>query len=246
MKKVALISDIQGNCIALTQVLTAIKDEQVDAIVCLGDVASGAQPRDVLSTLRDYQVHMIKGNMDDEILNPQPYDGEDEIQRRYNVIDRWCSAQLTDSDKAYMRTFRHLILFELESAHQLLCFHGSPYSYNDVIDEETPDKRLGQLLDGYDEEIMASGHMHHQFLRPYKDTLLLNPGSVGLPRVRQTSEDELPRHPLLAEYALIEIIDGQINVQFRSLAVPPEEFKRSILNSGMPYAEWFLSLWKLD
>jgi len=236
-KKVAIISDIQGNLAALTQVLAQINLESVDRIVCLGDVVSGAQPRAVLALLREHQVSVVKGNMDDSILNPRRHDSRDPVIQRYDDIDQWCSEQLTDDDKVDIRKFRPTIALDLVDEHRLLCFHGSPYSYNDVIDETTSDVQLTQHLVGYTEQIMATGHMHHPFLRPFNNTLIMNPGSVGLSRKLNG------KHPLIAYFALVEVIGGQIYIAFRSVVVPAEDLKRDIHNSGMPHMDWFLSQW---
>lgn len=240
VKKVALISDIQGNLAAFQQVLEQINRASVDRIVCLGDVASGAQPNAVLDLLRDHHVDVVKGNMDDTILNPRPHDNPNLDTQRYDEIDEWCSQQLTNADKAYLRSFRPIITLDLVEEIQLLCFHGSPYSYNDVIDETISDTELQQLIDGYTENIMAMGHMHHPFLRSYKETTLFNPGSVGLPRKQHG------KHPLIAYFALLDIVEGQVNIAFRSVDVPAEELKRDILDSGMPHKDWFLSQWHVN
>ncbi len=51
--RIALIFDIHGNAVALDVVLTALKKQQVDSIICLGDVAaSGPQPCLVIERLR--------------------------------------------------------------------------------------------------------------------------------------------------------------------------------------------------
>lgn len=239
-KKVAIISDIQGNRAALTQVLTQINKESVECIICLGDVISGTQPRAVLALLHDHQVIVVKGNMDDSILNPRRHNTSDPKIQRYDDIDQWCSEQLTESDKVYIRSFRPTIALELEHKMRLLCFHGSPYSYNDVIDETVTDAQLTQLLDGYTESIMATGHMHHPFLRPFKSTMIINPGSVGLPRQMNG------KHPLIAYFALLEVIEGQVHIAFRSVPVPIEELKRDIHASGMPHMDWFLSQWDVN
>lgn len=235
--KVAIISDIQGNYAALQQVFKHLETESIEQVICLGDVASGAQPRDVLKLLRDKQVRVVKGNMDDTILNPQRHESEDADVQRFDDIDFWCSQQLSSLDKAYIRSFRPTIQFALADDIQVFCFHGSPYSYNTVIDETLSDDELAIILDGYAEDVMATGHMHHPFLRHFRNSLILNPGSVGLPRKRNH------KHPLIAEYAIIEVNDGQIHVNFRKVDVDVEEFKRGILESGMPHLEWFLSQW---
>ena len=42
--RVALLADIHGNLLGLDAVLEELEREQVDRIVCLGDVAVGPQP----------------------------------------------------------------------------------------------------------------------------------------------------------------------------------------------------------
>jgi predicted phosphodiesterase len=42
--RIAVVSDIHGNGPALEAVLAEIEQEQVDQLVCLGDVAIGPQP----------------------------------------------------------------------------------------------------------------------------------------------------------------------------------------------------------
>ena len=67
-----LISDIHGNLQALDLVLAELGKTPVDALVCLGDVASlGPQPRQVLARLRQLQIPVVMGNHDNYLLNPQ-------------------------------------------------------------------------------------------------------------------------------------------------------------------------------
>lgn len=236
MKKLALISDIQGNLTALKYVLQQIDSENVDQIICLGDVASGAYPHAVVSLLIQRGIQVVKGNMDDAVLNPQRHDSDDPDVMRFDDMDQWASEQLTDSDKQFMRKFVPLMRVQLTDADNLLCFHGSPYSYNDVLDETISDEELNQRIDGYIERFMATGHMHHPFMRVIPRTTILCPGSVGLPRQRNG------KHPCHAEYMLMTV-DKTVSLDFRQVAIPVAEFKQGILDSGMPHAEWFLSLW---
>ena len=51
--RIALISDIHGNGIALREVLRSIEKQGVDDIVCLGDVATlGVVPGEIIDTLQ--------------------------------------------------------------------------------------------------------------------------------------------------------------------------------------------------
>ncbi|MEM7801833.1 MAG: metallophosphoesterase family protein [Chloroflexota bacterium] len=56
--RIAFISDLHGNLIALQAVLADIEASNVDQIICLGDIASlGPDPSDVVSQRSDSCLH---------------------------------------------------------------------------------------------------------------------------------------------------------------------------------------------
>ena len=70
--RVALISDIHANEVALCAVLDDIAKLGVDQIVCLGDVATlGPRPSAVISMLRELNCHCILGNHDAFLIEPE-------------------------------------------------------------------------------------------------------------------------------------------------------------------------------
>src|SRR5215472_4266272 len=109
-QKIALISDIHGNLPALDATLAEIAAEGTERIVCLGDVATlGPQPREVIARLRALGCPVVMGNTDAMLLSPP--DTLDIVSDDYSneYFDRWCAAQLTASDLAYLRTFQPTI-----------------------------------------------------------------------------------------------------------------------------------------
>src|SRR6266699_721910 len=132
--RIGLISDIHGNLIALESVLSELKREQVDRMICLGDVAAlGPQPHEVIERLRELRCPVVMGNTDDWYLQPLP-EGDEELR----AIVGWGLGQLTDADLAYLHSFQPVIKKTLEAGQTLLCSHGSPRSYHDVIASTTP------------------------------------------------------------------------------------------------------------
>ncbi len=70
--RIALISDIHGNEIALRTVLKEIDEEAVDAIYCLGDVAPlGPHPRETIDIVRSRGIPCVMGNHDEFLLLPE-------------------------------------------------------------------------------------------------------------------------------------------------------------------------------
>ena len=68
--KVAVLSDIHGNYVALEACMEIVRKKQVDAIIFLGDyLGEMAYPRRTLDTLRsiaeEYPCYFIRGNKED-------------------------------------------------------------------------------------------------------------------------------------------------------------------------------------
>jgi predicted phosphodiesterase len=231
--RVALIADIHGNLVALEAVLDDLAGEQVDAIVCLGDVAStGPQPRECVARLRELGCATVMGNADAELLHglPDPADG-DEDSRRVVEIDRWCAARLGADGSAFLRGFTPTVEVDLGEGRALLAYHGSPNSFDDRIVATTPDEQLDAFFAGREAAVLAGGHTHAPFARAYRGGWLLNPGSVGL-------------RPPHASYALLGAGDGRLEVTLRQVALPLDALRAAALAGGMPHAEWWAGFWE--
>ncbi len=240
--RIAIIADIHGNLTALDAVLADLEDTGADRVVCLGDVAvTGPQPRATVARLRALGCPVVMGNTDAASFRPVRLSPTDEEGRRFAEIDEWCAAQLTPADLAYMRTFQPTLTMPLGHDATLLCFHGSPHSNTEGIVATTPDAALARMLAGYDATVLACGHTHAPFIRRYREALLLNPGSVGLP-YELTGEG--PRNPPWAEYSIVEWRAGSINVELRRAPIDVDMVVRAALGSGMPHADWWVAGWR--
>ena len=229
--RVALISDIHGNLVALEAVLADLGHEQPDRILCLGDVAAtGPQPRETLDRLRALGWPIVMGNADAALLGPIPETEADGDVRRIEEVDRWCAGQLSPADLDYLRGFRPTLEVSLGHGLTLLCFHGSPRSFDDLIEATTPEDELEYLFSGHDAAVMAGGHTHAQLVRRHGERTVLNPGSVGL-------------NPPWAEYALVSSEGGDLRIEMRRMELSGEAVARVAIESGMPHAEWWASFW---
>jgi len=233
--RLGLIADIHGNCIALDAVLADLSRLAVDDLICLGDVAAlGPQPREVMARLRALGCPVVKGNTDAWLLASSPITGADAIDR---AITQWSATQLTDEDRAYVGAFPAAIERSLGTGRTLLCFHGSPRSFDETIIATTPDDDLNAMLNGYDAAIMAGGHTHIAMLRRYRDRQIINPGSVGLPGVG--SARPYNRNVHWAEYAVLDANDDYTHIAFHRTALDVEKMIASAYASGMPEPAWW-------
>lgn len=212
--RVALISDLHANQLALDAVRRDIDRVGVDLTVCLGDVATlGPAPNAVIRTLRDMGCPCIKGNHDDFLLDPALIHSYTEAPAVVDAVD-WCRDQLTTDELEFLRGFRATMEIDLDARTRLLLFHGSPESHMDDLLATTPAEKVDRLLAGHRAPIMAGGHTHVQMLRQHRGTLLVNPGSLGQP-FKEFVNGQQPSIMAHAEYATVEAVDGNISVTLR-------------------------------
>src|SRR5262245_16313658 len=96
--RVALISDLHANVVALEAVLADARRLGVDRIVCLGDVATlGPRPGEMLARLRDLGCPCIMGNHDEFLLEPELIRGYSEARVIVDSVD-WCRAELSTGE----------------------------------------------------------------------------------------------------------------------------------------------------
>jgi len=68
--RVAVISDIHGNLVALKAAVSDIETRKVSRIVCLGDVvATGPQPTEVIEFLQRLACPYVMGNTDETLMS---------------------------------------------------------------------------------------------------------------------------------------------------------------------------------
>jgi predicted phosphodiesterase len=244
MMRIALIADIHGNLAALDVVLDVIARERPNHVVCLGDVAAtGPQPREVLARLRAFGCPMVMGNADAELLDPpHATDQDDEFTANIRDISRWCADRFDAEDRAFIASFRPTVDLELGSGMRLLCCHGSPRSFDDIISVATPDEEIDGMMSGHAVEAYAGGHTHVRMLRAWRGREIINPGSVGL--AYRFLPDGSVRVPAWAEFALLSVSDeSTVNVDFRRVPYDLEATVRAMHERGMPHAAWWAADW---
>src|SRR4051794_17529796 len=123
--RVAVLSDLHANPFALDAVLADFP-EDVDTAVCLGDVAIGPFPNEVISRLRDLDCPVVMGNWDGWLLDGVPALGG-AAGAPLVAQGRWCSARLESEDRAFLRAFHPRFELSLDGTRGFF-FHGSPRS----------------------------------------------------------------------------------------------------------------------
>jgi predicted phosphodiesterase len=239
--RIGLFGDIHGNLVALDAVLTELRRDQPDCLICLGDVATtGPQPHEVTERVRRLGCAVVRGNWDDWML--QIRDGR-RSPAGCRPMDLWCAEQLTAADLAFLDSFLPTVELQLPTGAALFCYHGSPRDYNKYISYATPDEELDRLLGGRRTGIMAGGHTHMTMLRRHGDALVINPGSIS----ENWNFSRWPEQRLFnphAEYAVVDCAaGGDIRVTFKRVAIDVEAVGAAAYACGMPGAEAWMASW---
>ena len=166
----AVLYDIHGNLIALDEVLRDADAAGADAYLLGGDFASWSPwPVETIERLRALpNTIWIRGNGERWLREP-PMD-------RPEVLEALQRGSGLGTDEGW--------LYSLQAQHQLdgvLYVHGSPLS---DVESFPPDPSDGdeRMLNGVRDQTVVFGHSHLQFRRPGPGgTLLVNPGSAGMP-----------------------------------------------------------------
>ena len=238
--RIAFISDIHGNFTAFQEVLTDIKGQSVDQIICLGDtVTMGPQPTEVLNTLRELKCVVIKGNHDAATLDPGNA-AQHKVANHLISDLYWCRNQLSPDDLQFINSFEPMHEIDLPHGNRILAFHGSPLSSTDIIQSTTPNHLLDVYFEGQKANIFIGGHSHVQMVRRYEDKLILNSGSIGntfkFPYSPGKSVHLLP----WAEYIVINQSEHSLSIDARRVYFDTDELLKKVRESQLPCAPWWI------
>jgi predicted phosphodiesterase len=215
--RLLVVSDIHANWPALQ----AIREE-VDAVVCLGDLVSyGPFPRECVAWARERAGYVIRGNHD-TALSHGVDPGAAPHKRALALATLARHRQLLSADEiAWLRGLPADLRFRCDE-YALHAFHASPtdplFSYR--ITPELADDELRKEVAEVRADIVLVGHTHLPMSRGAWTKVVLNPGSVGQPL------DGDPR----ASYAVIE--DGVAEI--RRVAYDIEATAAGIPGMGLP------------
>jgi predicted phosphodiesterase len=207
----------------------------VDHVVCLGDHAQGGpQPAECLELLRDLGCPAVMGNSDHFLLTLDP--GEEEFTEAQVENARWSQLQLSDDLLAFHRSFVPTVELEFAPRRSLLAFHGTPRSRDEIVGPWMEEEQFREPFDGVPATVFAGGHTHQQWARRLGDSYYVNPGSVGLP-IDHHQAGEHPRADPYAEYAIVTVVGGSFEVEFRRIPFAPGEVIDTIEAGDMPHPE---------
>ena len=235
-----IISDIHGNTVALEAVLADAKKQGVEEFVCLGDVANvGPKPKDTLRIVKSLNCPVVLGNTDAWLLKPRTLDQVVKITKDTPIIldiEKWAASKLGAPEKDFISSWPMYESFEYGNT-SILAFHATPTDFNTMVLPSTGDTEVDEYFHSFEAELYLHGHTHSQYLRKYRGSRILNPGSVGLPYMNIGGKSIMPT---FAEYAILDIEDGQSNIRFRRVRYQLQDVLEMLKGSDMPHKDKWL------
>ena len=178
MTRIAIIADIHGNLPALQAVMADLRGRGAATVVNLGDHASGPLwPAATLDLLIEQDWVQIAGNHDRQLVSQPP--------EQHGESDRYAYAELSQRHREWLAA----LPAQAHLSHDILLCHGTPaddsvYLLETVAHGEVRLARpaeIRQRLGGAAAPIILCGHTHRPRAYTLDETLIINPGSVGLP-----------------------------------------------------------------
>jgi putative phosphoesterase len=174
--RVAALADVHGNAPALEAVLGEVQRARPDLIVFCGDLTWGPLPEETVALVQPLNALFVRGNAERELLALFDELPADATERQRFLVERH-----GPPERELVAGFREHVVVEIDGLGPTRFCHGSPRSDEEVVTEATPEERAREFLVGVEERAIVTAHTHVSYQRRVDGTLLLNPGSVGLP-----------------------------------------------------------------
>ncbi|MEM6474082.1 MAG: metallophosphoesterase family protein [Planctomycetota bacterium] len=209
MTRTAILSDIHGNLTALNAVLGHIQSQQIDRIVCLGDVVGyGPKPCECLDIVMGFDFCVLGNHDSSALFDPEGFNAAAEqaifwTRSQLEYVGNPDEDDSSDSQQARGRLEYLCGLPRTVRENNTLFVHGSPRGPTNeyVMPEDIQNGKKMEKLFSMVPHLCFQGHTHVpgifttdcNFIRPEQVAegfsvadvdrrLMINVGSVGQPR----------------------------------------------------------------
>lgn len=211
MERIAIISDIHSNIVALEAVWKDIEERGINRIFCLGDlVLKGSSPCEVVDCIKKKCEVVVKGNAEEGAINP----GQSKHKQWYHGI-------LGNKRLVYLKQLP-MYYDTLISGSKIRMFHATKTDVNKRIfdiDEIQKKQLLFEDEKGNIPDIVIYGDIHKQYMQKLQNKTIVNVGSVGNAVESPNYNDKIidMEEMTQAHYCIIEGKENSIEKQSLSI-----------------------------
>lgn len=220
--RIAVLSDIHGNLLALDACLVDLESQGgADAIVAAGDLClDGPKPKKVLQRLEEIGAACIRGNT-------ERYLSEDGSGRTFSSAEiaqiAWTRREIGERWLSWIKELPFAMRVG-EDSNQLLIVHANPKTDDEYISPDADEAVLQRLIGNERATAIAFGHLHIPYVRIWRKKLLVNVSTAGLPK------DGDPR----AGYAILTEREGGWQVKHRRVPFDVKRVATQLADCGIP------------
>jgi predicted phosphodiesterase len=235
MTRVALLSDIHGNLLALDAVLADMAlGGPFEHIVVAGDLVwSGPWPAEVVDRVQALGATVIQGNTDAFFARTPVDTPPGKRADRFDEHLSWMRERLGVSRVRYLAGLPFSYRISPATGHDLLIVHANPADQEHDLRPTLKESELDALLlldgDAPDWKALAFGHIHTPYQRIWRDRLLVDVASVGLPMDGDAR----------AAYAILTWNGNAWTAEHHRVAYPVPEVIHEMLYGGLPRGKHF-------
>ena len=219
--RMAIVSDVHGNVLALEAVLADLDEVHPDVVVLGGDLAlGGPRPVEVVDRLRELGWPSVLGNTDAVLAD----------ERTIPEQARGFVAQAAARSREMLGPERVAWLTRLPMEWRdegIALVHAAPGDCWTIVAHDASEDRLREMYGPLGVPVAVYGHIHHAYVRRLDGLTVVNSGSLSL------SLDGDVR----ATYVVIE--DGRIG--HRRVAYDVQRVAADLFETGYPNADFYAS-----
>jgi putative phosphoesterase len=184
--RIAVLSDVHGNAVALDAVRKAVKAAKPDAVLVCGDHAlNGPEPGATIDGLRELESDgalVVQGNTDVAVADfdygaafPWLTDG---VPDSFRSAAEWAHDELSDEQLDWLRRLPAERRLRVDDTLVLAC-HASPGSQTAGFDAALDPSVVYERVARTDAQIICCGHTHVPEVRDLGWKIVVNDGSAG-------------------------------------------------------------------
>jgi len=180
--KIAILSDIHANIIALRAVISDVERNKCQHLFVLGDLVGYYYwPKEVVEFFMENEnCTIIRGNHEDILLRVQrDKHYSEKCYQKYGSGFNLCITNLSSIQLSWLSELPESKVINIDGL-KIALFHGSDKHTNEYLYPDLSIQRVNEMASEYD--FIFTGHTHYPVVFSSGNTIIANPGSVGQPR----------------------------------------------------------------